>query len=63
MDRRKTEESYLGKTKDIMKYFNKPMEKVETEELREFSTKTLKRRKKIIRTKCKLLQFSNKIHV
>ena len=28
-----TEESYLGKTKDIMKYFNKPMEKVETEEL------------------------------
>lgn len=22
-----TEESYLGKTKDIMKYFNKPMEK------------------------------------
>lgn len=28
-----TEESYLGKTKYIMKYFNKPMEKVETEEL------------------------------
>ena len=28
-----TEDSYLGKTKYIMKYFNKPREKVETEEL------------------------------
>ncbi len=46
MDRRKTEESYLGKTKDIMKYFNKPMEKVETEELRNFLLKHLREERK-----------------
>lgn len=47
MDRRKTEESYLGKTKDIMKYFNKPMEKVETEELRNFLLKHLREERKL----------------
>ena len=42
-----TEESYLGKTKDIMKYFNKPMEKVETEELRNFLLKHLREERKL----------------
>ena len=37
-----TEESYLGKTKDIMKYFRKPMEEVEIEELRNFLLKHLR---------------------
>ena len=35
-----TEESYLLKTKDIMKYFKKTMEEVEIEEIRKFLLKT-----------------------
>ena len=42
-----TEESYLLKTKDIMKYFRKPMEEVTTEELREFLLKYLKDERKL----------------
>lgn len=42
-----TKESYLGKTKDIMKYFNKPMEKVKIEELREFLLKHLKEERRL----------------
>ena len=42
-----TEESYLGKTKDIMKYFKKPMEKVEIEELRNFLLKYLREERKL----------------
>ena len=34
-----TYDSYLGKTKDIMRYFNKPLEEVSTEELRDFLMK------------------------
>ena len=37
-----TYDSYLGKTKDIMKYFKKPMEQVEIEELRNFLLKHLR---------------------
>ena len=58
-----TEESYLGKTKDIMKYFRKPMEEVEIEELRN-NKKQLpmyrKRRKmKDVLTKEELSTFFN----
>ena len=42
-----TEESYLGKTKDIMKYFKKPMEEVEIEELRNFLLKHLREERKL----------------
>ena len=42
-----TEESYLIKTKDIMKYFKKPMEEVKIEELRDFLLKYLKEERKL----------------
>ena len=42
-----TEESYLLKTKDIMKYFRKPMEEVEIEELRNFLLKHLREERKL----------------
>ena len=42
-----TEESYRGKAKDVMRYFNKPMEEVTTEELREFLLKYLKEERKL----------------
>ena len=42
-----TEESYLLKTKDIMKYFKKSMEKVEIEELRNFLLKHLREERKL----------------
>lgn len=42
-----TKESYLSKTKDVMKYFNKPMEKVKIEELREFLLKHLKEERRL----------------
>ena len=43
-----TEESYLGKTKDIMKYFGeKKLEDVTTEELRRFLLKYLKDERKL----------------
>ena len=42
-----TEESYLLKTKDIMKYFKKPMEEVEIEELRDFLLKYLREERKL----------------
>lgn len=40
-----TEESYIGKAKDVMRYFNKPMEEVTTEELREFLLKYLREKR------------------
>lgn len=42
-----TKESYLIKTKDVMKYFNKPMEKVKIEELREFLLKYLREERRL----------------
>ena len=42
-----TEESYLLKTKDIMRYFKKPMEEVKIEELRNFLLKYLKEERKL----------------
>lgn len=42
-----TKESYLSKTKDVMKYFNKPMEKVKIEELREFLLKYLREERRL----------------
>ena len=43
-----TYDSYLGKTKDIMKYFGeKQLEEVTTEELREFLLKYLKEERKL----------------
>ncbi len=42
-----TIDGYLGKTKEIIKYFNKPLEKVTTDELREFLIKYLKDEKKL----------------
>ena len=42
-----TEESYLSKTKEIMKYFKKPMEEVKIEELREFLLKYLREERKL----------------
>lgn len=37
-----TKESYLGKTRDVIKYFKKPLEKVTMQELREYLLKYLK---------------------
>lgn len=37
-----TKENYLGKTRDIIKYFNKPLEEVSMQELREYLLKYLK---------------------
>ena len=42
-----TEQSYLSKTKEIMKYFKKPMEEVKIEELREFLLKYLREERKL----------------
>ena len=42
-----TYDSYLGKTKDIIRYFNKPLEEVKTEELRDFLMKYLKNERKL----------------
>ena len=42
-----TYDSYLGKTRDIMKYFNKPIENLSTEELRNFLLKYLKDERKL----------------
>ena len=42
-----TYDSYLEKTKDIMRYFNKPLEEVSTEELRDFLMKYLKNERKL----------------
>lgn len=42
-----TEESYLGKTKDIIKYFRKPLEEVTIEELRNFLLKYLREERKL----------------
>jgi len=42
-----TEESYLSKTKDIMRYFNKPIEDVKIDELREFLLKYLREERKL----------------
>ena len=37
-----TEQSYLNKAKEVIRYFQKPMEEVTTEELREFLLKHLR---------------------
>lgn len=42
-----TEESYLGKTKDIIKYFRKPLEEVTIEELRNVLLKYLREERKL----------------
>ena len=42
-----TKSSYIGKAKDIMRYFKKPMEEVTTEELRDFLLKYLKEERKL----------------
>ncbi len=42
-----TYDSYLGKTKDMMKHFNKPIENLTTEELRNFLLKYLKEERKL----------------
>lgn len=42
-----TYDAYLGKAKDIMRYFNKPMEEVTIEELRDFLLKYLKEERKL----------------
>ena len=42
-----TKDSYYRKAKDIIKYFNKPMEEVTTKELREFLMKYLREKKKV----------------
>ena len=42
-----TEESYLRKAKDVIKYFKKPMEEVTTEELRKYLLRYLKEEKKL----------------
>ena len=42
-----TYDSYLVKTKDIIRYFNKPLEEVKTEELRDFLMKYLKNERKL----------------
>ena len=39
--------SYLGKTKDLIKYFKKPLEEVNTEELRKFLVEYLKEERKL----------------
>ena len=42
-----TYDTYLGKTKDIIKHFNRPLEKLTTEELREYLLKYLKEERKL----------------
>ena len=42
-----TETSYIGKTKEMMKYFRKPMEEVTIEELRNFLLKYLREERKL----------------
>lgn len=42
-----TKESYYNKSKEIVGYFNKPMEEVTTKELREFLMKYIREEKKI----------------
>lgn len=42
-----TYDSYLGKTKDLMRYFNKPIENLETEDLRKFLLVYLKDERKL----------------
>ena len=42
-----TYDTYLSKTKEMIKYFDKPMEKVTTEELRNFLLKHLKEERKL----------------
>lgn len=42
-----TKENYLNKTKEILKYFNKPIEEVTTKELREFLMRYIRVEKKI----------------
>ena len=42
-----TKDSYYRKAKDIIKYFNKPMEEVTMKELREFLMKYLREKKKV----------------
>ena len=42
-----TKDSYLSKTKDVMKYFKKPIEEVTIEELRKFLLIYLKEERKL----------------
>ncbi len=42
-----TYDSYLGKTKEMIKYFNKPMEDVTIDELRDFLLKYLREERKL----------------
>lgn len=42
-----TYDAYLGKTKDMMRYFNKPIENLTTEELRHFLLKYLEEERKL----------------
>ena len=42
-----TYDAYMGKTKEMIKYFNKPMEDVTTEELRNFLYKYLLKERKL----------------
>ena len=42
-----TKESYELKAKDVIRYFNKPMEQVTTEELRNYLLKYLKETRKL----------------
>ncbi len=42
-----TYESYLAKTRDIMRYFKKPIEEVKIDELREYLLKYLKEERKL----------------
>ena len=59
-----TYDSYLGKTKDIMKYFGgKEIRRSNNRRIKGVSIKIFKRRKKISRWVNKLLQFSNKIYL
>lgn len=47
-----TKDSYIRKAKEIVKYFNKPVEEVTTKELREFIMKYLREEKKISERSC-----------
>ena len=51
-----TYDSYLGKEKEMIRYFNKPLEEVTIEELRDFLYKHLLLKRKKIRLHSKLLQ-------
>ena len=42
-----TYDTYLSKTKELIRYFKKPMEEVTTEELRNFLQKHLKEERKL----------------